>query len=237
MKVLALDSSGMTASAAIVEDETITAEYNVNYRKTHSQTLLPMIDEICRMTGQDLKSLDAIAVAGGPGSFTGLRIGSATAKGIGLALDKPLVNVPTLEAMAYSGWGRREVTCALMDARNEQVFSGIYRFDEGSESMTVVDDQSAGPIDQLIERLNRLGEPVWLVGDGAQVYGDKLRAQLTVPAQFAPSYLNAQRAAMVGYCALKFLAQGRTESAAQHRPEYLRVSSAERMREKQHGGA
>ena len=100
MKVLAIDSSGLTAAAAIVEDEQTVAEYTINYKKTHSQTLLPMIDEMARMVEIDLSTIDAIAVAGGPGSFTGLRIGSATAKGLGLALGKPLVHVPTVDAMA-----------------------------------------------------------------------------------------------------------------------------------------
>ena len=91
MKILAVDSSGLVASVAIVEDENLIAEYTVNYKKTHSQTLLPMLDEIVKMTETDLNSIDAIAVAKGPGSFTGLRIGSATVKGLGFALDKPLI--------------------------------------------------------------------------------------------------------------------------------------------------
>ena len=93
MKILALDSSGLVASVAVVEDEKLLAEYTVNYKKTHSQTLLPMLDEIGKMIDLDLSTIDAIAVAAGPGSFTGLRIGSATAKGLGLALDKPLIAV------------------------------------------------------------------------------------------------------------------------------------------------
>ena len=102
MKILALDSSGIVASVAVVEDDTLLAEYTVNYKKTHSQTLLPMLDEIVKMTELELESIDAIAVAAGPGSFTGLRIGSATAKGLGLALKKPLVAVPTVDALAYN---------------------------------------------------------------------------------------------------------------------------------------
>ena len=105
MRILALDSSGLVASVAVVEDgavdDQVIAEYTVNYKKTHSQTLLPMLDEIVKMTELDLHTVDAIAVAGGPGSFTGLRIGSATAKGLGLALEKPLIHIPTLEGLAY----------------------------------------------------------------------------------------------------------------------------------------
>ena len=102
MKILAFDSSGLVASVAVLEEERMIAEYTVNYKKTHSQTLLPMLDEVVKMTELDLHEIDAIAVAAGPGSFTGLRIGSATAKGLGLALDKPLVPVPTLEGLAFN---------------------------------------------------------------------------------------------------------------------------------------
>lgn len=102
MKILALDSSGLVASVAIVEDDNMLGEYTVNYKKTHSQTLLPMLDEVAKMIELDLNSIDAIAVAAGPGSFTGLRIGSATAKGLGLALDKPLIHIPTVDALAYN---------------------------------------------------------------------------------------------------------------------------------------
>lgn len=104
MKILGLDSSGLVASVALVEDDQLVAEYTTNYKKTHSQTLLPMLDEITRMVELDLYTIDAIAVAAGPGSFTGLRIGSATAKGLGLALDLPIVPVPTVEALAYQLW-------------------------------------------------------------------------------------------------------------------------------------
>ena len=130
MKILALDSSGLVASVALIQDETLVAEYTMNYKKTHSQTLLPMLDEIKKAVDLDLETLDAIAVAAGPGSFTGLRIGSATAKGLGLALDKPLIPVPTLEALAYNLYDTPEDTliCPIMDARRKQVYTGIYAF-------------------------------------------------------------------------------------------------------------
>lgn len=100
MKVLGLDSSGLVAGVALIQDDVLIAEYTTDYKKTHSQTLLPMLDELRRMVDLDLKSIDLIAVAAGPGSFTGLRIGSATAKGLGLALDIPLAAVPTVDALA-----------------------------------------------------------------------------------------------------------------------------------------
>ena len=126
MRVLAIASSGLTATVAVVEETQTIAEYTVNYKKTHSQTLLPMIDEMAKMVELDLSTIDAIAVAGGPGSFTGLRIGSATAKGLGLALEKPLIHVPTVDAMAYSRYGCEDIICPIMDARRKQVYTGLY---------------------------------------------------------------------------------------------------------------
>ena len=128
MKILAIDSSGLVAGVAVAEGDTLLAEYTTNYKKTHSQTLLPMLDEVKRMIELDLSSIDAIAVAAGPGSFTGLRIGSATAKGLGLALDKPLIGVPTVDALAMNLYGAGGYICPIMDARRNQVYTGIYAF-------------------------------------------------------------------------------------------------------------
>lgn len=136
MKILAIDSSGLVASVAVVEDETLLAEFTIDYKKTHSQTLLPMLDQMAKMIELDLNSIDAIAVAGGPGSFTGLRIGSATAKGLGLALDKPLLHIPTVDALAYNLYGVEALICPIMDARRNQVYTGVYRF-EGDKFCTV----------------------------------------------------------------------------------------------------
>ena len=105
MKILALDSSGLVASVAVLDGDTIQSEYTMNYKKTHSQTLLPMLEAVKELTDLDLSTIDAIAVAAGPGSFTGLRIGSATAKGLGLALNTPIISVPTLEGLAYIFYG------------------------------------------------------------------------------------------------------------------------------------
>ena len=124
MRVLAIDSSGLTATVAIVDETETIAEYTINYKKTHSQTLLPMIDEMVKMTETDLNTIDAIAVAGGPGSFTGLRIGSATAKGLGLALGKPLIHVPTVDGLAYNVYGCEDSD--LPDHGCEKK-SGVYR--------------------------------------------------------------------------------------------------------------
>ena len=172
MRILALDSSGLVASVAIVEEEQVLAEYSVNYKKTHSQTLLPMLDEIVQMTEQDLGEIDAIAIAGGPGSFTGLRIGSATAKGLGLAIA----------------------------------------------------------VSELADKVNEKQQPVVFLGDGVLVYREILDQQLKVPHTYAPAHLSRQRAAAVGALGIQYYKEGRTETAMEHKPDYLRLSQAERER-------
>ena len=177
MRVLAIDSSGLTATVAVVEDEQTIAEYTVNYKKTHSQTLLPMIDEVKKMIDLDLSSIDAIAVSGGPGSFTGLRIGSATAKGLGLALGKPLIHVPTVDALAYNVYGCGDLICPIMDARRKQVYTGLYSFSHEVKDGThlteaafhVEEQQMAIAVEELIGKLNAYKRPVVFLGDGSPV--------------------------------------------------------------------
>lgn len=238
MRVLAIDSSGMTATVAVVEDTQTIAEYTVNFKKTHSQTLLPMIDTMGKMIELDLKLIDAIAVAGGPGSFTGLRIGSATAKGLGLALEKPLIHVPTVDGLAYNLYGCQDIICPIMDARRKQVYTGMYTFArrelEGSKEtelvLDVLEAQNASPIDELIERLNIHGRPVVFLGDGVPVYQDVIREKMRVPFSFAPASANRQRAAVVGALGIQYYKEGKVETAMEHQPDYLRVSQAERER-------
>ena len=228
MKILGLDSSGIVASVAIVEDDVLIAEYTVNYKKTHSQTLLPMLDEIVKMTELDLNSIDAIAVAAGPGSFTGLRIGSATAKGLGLALKKPLIAIPTVEGLAYNLYDISGLICPIMDARRKQVYTGIYRFTD--HQLKVVEDQMAVPMETVIEKLNQYGEAVTFLGDGVPVFHELIAEKMTVPYSFAPAHVNKQRAAAVAALGEIYYRQGKTETAMEHVPDYLRVSQAERER-------
>ncbi len=233
MKILGLDSSGLVASVAVVENDNLLAEYTVNYKKTHSQTLLPMLDEICKMIELDLESLDAIAVSAGPGSFTGLRIGSATAKGLGLALKKPLIGVPTVEGLAYNLYGISGCICPIMDARRNQVYTGIYAFENVFEKdeMVVVEDQMAIQIEELIEKLNEKNMPVTFLGDGVSVYKKKIEEKIKVPYCFAPAHMNKQRAGAIAALGAKYFVQGKYETAREHQPDYLRVSQAERERE------
>lgn len=228
MKILALDSSGLVASVAIAQDDNVIAEYTINYKKTHSQTLLPMIDEIVKMTDTDLESIDAIAVAGGPGSFTGLRIGSATAKGLGMALDKPLINIPTIEGLAYNMYGVDKLICPMMDAKRNQVYTGVYKFN-GNELITIK-EQMAVDIKEVMEILNSLGTEVIFLGDAVPVYKNIIENEMKTGFIFAPAHLNRQRAGAVAMLAMEYAKVGKFETATEHMPQYLRMSQAERER-------
>ena len=168
MRILAIDSSSMVATVAITTDGILNAEYTINHKKTHSQTLLPMIAEIVKMIEIDMDSIDAVAITGGPGSYTGLRIGSATAKGIGLALNKPIINVPTMDALAYNLYSSQYVICPIMDARRGQVYTGIYKFEE--TEMKTIKPQCIMMIDELIKELDTIKESVMFLGDGVDVH-------------------------------------------------------------------
>ncbi len=228
MKILGIDSSGLTASAAIVADGVLTAEFTVNNKQTHSQTLLPMIDQVVTMSGIALEEVDGIAVAAGPGSFTGLRIGSSTAKGIAFALKKPILSIPTLEGLAYRLAVTDDVICPLMDARRNQVYTALYQMEEGR--LQCVSEQEAVDIREVIRKLNQLGRKVVFLGDGAAVYEQTLTDGIEVSYRFAPLHLCRQSAAAIAALGEIYLAEGKTETAAEHRPFYLRQSQAERER-------
>ena len=235
MRILAIDSSGLVATVAVVEEENeiskTIAEYTINYKKTHSQTLLPMLDEIVKMTDMNLDTIDAIAVAGGPGSFTGLRIGSATAKGLGLALKKPLIHIPTVDGLAYNLCYTDRIICPIMDARRNQVYTGIYQMD--GDKLQVLEAQMAVEIDELAKKLCTYGKPVIFLGDGVPVHKDRLEKELMTnyDIAFAPAHMNQQRAAAGSKLGIQYYKEGKTETAMEHKPDYLRVSQAERERE------
>lgn len=227
MKILGIESSSLVASIAIVEDENILAEYTVNFKKTHSQTLLPMLDEVMRMLGMELQEIDAIAVSGGPGSFTGLRIGAATAKGLGFALQKPLIHVPTLDATAYNLCGSDALICPIMDARRNQVYNGLYYCDR---DLKVICAQRAVDMHELILELNARGERVIFLGDGVPVYQKMIENEITIPYTFAMAHQNRQRAASVASLGLCYARENKMVSASDFAPNYLRKSQAERER-------
>lgn len=252
MRIASIDSSGLVATVAILDEDQMIAEYTINYKKTHSQTLLPMLDEIVDMTQIDLSSLSYIAIAKGPGSFTGLRIGSATAKGLALALNIPIIEVPTVDGLAMNLWGTSDLVCPLMDARRDQVYTGLYEFDAAGR-LKVVCKQCAVAVTQIIEKVNEIGRSVIFLGDGVPVYQSVIEQNIAVPFKFAPSHMARQRAGALGALAIQYLREHdtpnesdeelasnnsdgiRVVSAAEHSPDYLRKSQAEREREEKIG--
>ena len=217
MRILAIDSSSMVATVAITTDGILNAEYTINHKKTHSQTLLPMIAEIVKMIEIDMDSIDAVAITGGPGSYTGLRIGSATAKGIGLALNKPIINVPTMDALAYNLYSSQYVICPIMDARRGQVYTGIYKFEE--TEMKTIKPQCIMMIDELIKELDTIKESVMFLGDGVDVHKQLIDDIMDTKHYYAPASMNRHKASTLGTIAEIYYKNGKTETAQEHKPE------------------
>ncbi|MBP3261597.1 tRNA (adenosine(37)-N6)-threonylcarbamoyltransferase complex dimerization subunit type 1 TsaB [Pseudobutyrivibrio sp.] len=236
MKILGIDGSGLVASVAVVEDDNLIGEYTTGYKKTHSQTLLPMLDALGSMIELDLNTIDAIAVAAGPGSFTGLRIASATAKGIGLSIGCPIISVPTVDAIAFNMWGNSGIICPIMDARRGQVYTGLYSFSEDG-SFNVLREQCAVDFHDIAADINARGEAVTFLGDGVPVFRELIDEIITVPVRLAPAHLNRQHASSVATLGSIYYKNGECETAAEHRPEYLRLSQAERERLEKEGKA
>ncbi len=234
MKILGIESASLVASAALLEDRTLISEFTTNYRKTHSETLLPMIDEMLRVAGIKKTEIGLIAVSEGPGSFTGLRIGASVAKGLAFALDVPIVPVSTTAAMAYGCYAADRILCPLMDARRNQVYTGIYEF-SGSRFNCLL-PASALPIEEAVGKAmewgGKYGRRVLYLGDGLRVFSERVKA-LDPSADLAPAHVCFQRAASVAALGQALYEEGRAVSAAEFLPVYLRKSQAEREREEQ----
>ena len=220
-----------------MEDDRLLAEFSIQHKITHSELLLPMLEQIRDRISLDLNSVDAIAVSAGPGSFTGLRIGAATVKGLCLATNKPLLAVPTLDALAYNMYGNENIICPMMDARRSQVYTGIYTFvpekenekqKELSYSMKTIMPQAALSVEDIADKLNEIGKTVVLLGDGVPVYRDKLDELLKVNYVVVPAMSNRQRAASLAILGGIYLREGKALRSDDFSPEYLRASQAER---------
>ena len=226
--ILAIDSSSLVASVAIADEETIVAEYTVNLNKTHSQTLLPMIKELFDMTGLGKDCIEAVAVTEGPGSFTGLRIGAATAKGFTLALDLPVIGLSTLLIMANNYNYCDKLVCPIMDARREQVYTGI--FDCTGDSPRQLLPDCAIAIEELIETLARYEQEVVFVGDGIPAFREILDKRLAVKHYYGKQNFNRQQASAMIPLAFEKLKKGEIVSSDLFVPKYFRMSQAERER-------
>lgn len=227
MKILALESSAVACSACVAEDEFLIAQSYENSGLTHSVTLLPMAEELLKNCGLTLKNIDVIAVAAGPGSFTGLRIGVSAAKGLAWALDKPCARVSTLEAMAWGVVSMEGEICPVMDARRGQVYNA--RFVSDGSGITRLTPDRAISVEELIDELKSGGKEQILVGDGALMCYNWFETIGLKSRLLAPN-LQYQTAWGVARCGLELARKGKLVTATELAPEYHRLSQAERER-------
>ncbi|QAT49813.1 tRNA (adenosine(37)-N6)-threonylcarbamoyltransferase complex dimerization subunit type 1 TsaB [Caproiciproducens sp. NJN-50] len=233
MKILAIDSSAITASAALTEDGKILGEYFLNTGLTHSETLMPMIESVLRRVKVRLSDIGLFAVSSGPGSFTGIRIGIASIKGLAMPFQTPCAGVSTLEAIAHNLEHIDCLVCAVMDARCGQVYNALFRARQGRLERLTPD--RAISIKDLAEECGTMDGPLYLAGDGAKLCA-KAEPFQTIGAVLPPEPLIYQRAWGVAKTAEQAAREHRTVSPAALMPFYLRPAQAERSLKKQLGG-
>lgn len=225
MKILSLDTSATVATVAIAEDSRILAEYTVDNKNTHSESLLPMIEAVLSSLSLKISDIDLFALSSGPGSFTGVRIGAATVKGLAFGKDTPCIEVSTLEALAYNLVIRQGLICPVMNARRSQVYTALFRSD--GERLTRLMPDSALAISELDEILAKYEEPISLVGDGYDITEEALKSTSLFP---TPSARRNQSAASVAAIAFDSFKNGRAVTSEALSVNYLRPSQAERER-------
>lgn len=226
MRILSVDTSSNVASVAICDDEKLVCEIIVNNKKTHSQTLMPMIDSALKQSGLEISDIDLLVSANGPGSFTGLRIGVSAVKGLAHAAGIPVVGVSTLEAMAYNLPFCEYIISPIMDARRQQVYNAVYEWQNGE--LLKIKEPRALSLDELIEELIKLDKKVVFLGDGVDVHKAYIQEKMADKAVFAPVCANEQRASGLAVAAKKLYDEGKAVSFYELAPIYLRKPQAER---------
>lgn len=231
MKILAIDTSASPVSAALLSDGLLMGEFFLNTKTTHSQTLMPLVESLLKTTETNINDIDVFAVNAGPGSFTGVRIGVASVKGMSMPLDKLCASVSTLESMAYCMPFSHGIVCAVMDARCNQVYNALFMLNDGAVERITPD--RALKIDELQVELEHYDDTIYLVGDGAELcysaYQDKLDNVV-----LTPENIRYQRAYGTAKAAENLAADNRLCSSSALQPVYLRLPQAEReLRAKQ----
>lgn len=229
MRVLAVDTSSAVAAVAVMENDTLLGEYSINHKKTHSQKLMPMISSLLEGLELTPGDMDFFAASSGPGSFTGLRIGVTTVKAMAYTVQKPVLSVPTLDAVAYNISVTDYIVCPMMDARNNQVYTALYSWENGRQ--VKISEYMGVPVDELIRMLKGKNRKVLFLGDGVGIHKDLLKQELNGICEFASGNMRMQRAASVAQLALMRASEGMLENCFDMVPFYLRKSQAERMLE------
>lgn len=233
MKVLSIDSSTASAACAIVEDGKLLGEVSLNDKKQHSIILMPIIDSLLNNLSMNIKDIDAFIVSSGPGSFTGLRIGMATAKGLAQANNKPFIGISSLDALAFNLAYTSGIICPILDALRDNVYTALYSFNKGK--LERISDYMALHIDELISIINEKGSiSTTFIGDAVPKFKNKLQESFK-EVYFAPAHLNITRASSLGELGLFKLAEGEEDNLLTFSPIYLRKSQAEREYESKTG--
>lgn len=226
MKLLAIDSSAKSASVAIIEDKKLLGEFFINVGLTHSQTLMPMVESILKSTNINIKDIDVFAVNAGPGSFTGIRIGVSSIKGMAMPENIPCIPISTLYSMAYNLLGANVIVCAVMDARCGQVYNAI--FDVSGEKITRLSEDRTISIEKLYEELEKFEKKVIFVGDGSVLCYNK-KEEYKSNVEIASEPIRYQKASSVAFAAFDEYLKGTSiVNSADLLPTYLRIPQAER---------
>ena len=219
MKILVIDTSGPVCGTAVMDEEKVYSEYTAQNRNTHSSSLMPMVEAALKAAGTELKEIGAIAAVTGPGSFTGVRIGVATAKGLAHGAEIPCIPVDALEAIAVSAGDFDGVVCPIQDARAGQVYGAVFR---KGERLT---DDAPMKLEAFLDQAESMGDRFLFLGDGAPVHREAICARLGEKAVFAPSYRNYLRPSAAGWIALH---KGETTDYLSLQATYLRPPNAQK---------
>ena len=231
MIILAIDTTGRAVTAALAGEESIFFEGFINGSQKTSKTLMPMIKQMLDSVNMSVSDLTHIACSSGPGSFTGLRVGAATAKALAYALNIPVIAVPTLDALAYNVFDAKSIIVPIMDARRRQVYTAFYeRYTENGD-MIRLSDYQASDITDVLRSLSDYNKPVIFLGDGVPVYRNDI-ISYGIESKFAPLPALLQRASSAALLALKLAREGKITDSESFKPFYLRQSQAERQRKR-----
>lgn len=229
MIILSIESSTSAASAALINDKGVLGEYTLNFKKQHSVLLMTLIDSLLKNNEVSINDLDGVVVSKGPGSFTGLRIGMATAKGLCMGANKQLLAISSLDGLAYNEISFKGIICPIMDALRDNVFVALYKSDNNKLEKLV--DYSHMSIDELINKANEYDEPIIFVGDGIEKHGDKLRENIKNVSFSSPAN-NFAKASSLGILGFEMIKNGIHDNLNEVAPMYLRKSQAEREYDK-----
>lgn len=224
MIVLSMDSSSLVTTVALLKDEHLLGEFTLNFKREHSVILMEKIEMLLKDCNIDISEVDGFVVSKGPGSFTGLRIGMATVKGLSMGSNKPYLSISSLDALAYSLVNFDGIICPIMDALRDSVFTCMYKSSTGELSKII--DYSALSLDELVEVLQQKNEPVIFTGDGVYKYKEYLLEKLP-NAKFAPNHLSVVRASALGELGMELLRKGQYDDMNSS-PLYLKKPQAER---------